>query len=193
MNAGSWIRANDFVAYARVEVAEGAEVFATVNGVPAAIARQLGQGGVLFLAGEFGAGLPESYDNEVRGRLQRVYPPVFNEAHGRVLLEAYRAYLGGQPQVATAGDVSYADEEPEFPDDVEVVAATNTAGDMIFLCANWTGGTAPITLRIDAATYDVARVEGRAILPDASVRALDAVPVELAPQEAVVVRVPRKG
>ena len=119
-------------------------------------------------------------------------PFLYNETHDRLLLEVYEAFAGRAPQVAEIGQVDYEDGDPEFPDDVEVVMARNAAGDRIIYCANWTDGTAPITLPIDADVYDASRAQGRAILPDASVRALNALPSELAPQEAMVLRVPRK-
>jgi len=119
-----------FTVYESVQPAEGARVLATVDGVPAVLERSLGSGRVVFLAGEFGIGLPANYDNEVRGREVRVLPSELSVAQVTVMdalldeLSPGRASLIGQ---APAGK------------DLEVAAMRNAAGDLLLFAINWEG------------------------------------------------------
>ena len=185
--------AGEMTAYATVEPRAGMECALTVNGVPVAPWRRAGREVVTYLAGEFGAGLPENYDNEVRGREQRVYPPRYRRLQSELLSLLYRSLIGGERGVAHVKEVTYEGDSPEFPDDVEVVMATNAQGDLVCFCANWTSGTASLELKIDGAKFDVEAATGKAILPDASVRDIQGVPTKLQPQEACVIRAPRRA
>jgi len=182
---------DEVTTYSSVAFRESVDTGPTVNGVPVAGVRSQGDGFVAFLAGEFGVGLPESYDNEVRSREQRVYPPRHRQTH-RELLTSLCRLVAGEASVAGELSVAYDEDEPEFPDDVEVVMATNGDGDLVCFCANWTQGAATMRLNIDATRFDPAQTSGRAITPDAAVRSIDRVPTSLASQEACVFRVPRR-
>lgn len=187
-----WGEGGQFSVYGEVQLSAGATPWAEVNGVPALVYHGIGEGGVTFMAGEFGIGLPESYDNEIKGRLQRVYPPKLSGAHDRLLCGLYGELSQTQAAIASA-KVTYDGAPPAFADDVEIVRASNTAGDLILLCTNWTEGTAELAPAVDDGEWDVAAAEGRAIGPDAEVRPLTGLPTSLAAQEACVLRVPRRG
>ena len=178
--------------YGKVEPAQGTECWATVNDVPAIISRPVGEGRVVFLAGEFGVGLPENYDNEIRTREERIYPPRLAEGRSQLLSLLYARLTGSQPSVASKLDVKYPGETPQFPDDPEIATATNARGDLVYLCTNWTGGTASFALATDEATYNVAAATAKLIGPDARVVDVEGVPGELRAQEACVIRVPRR-
>jgi hypothetical protein len=117
-----------FTVYESVQPAEGARVLATVDGVPAILERSLGSGRVLFLAGEFGIGLPANYDNEVRGREVRVLPSELSVAHVTVM-DALLDEL-------SPGRASLIRQAPEGKD-LEVAAMRNAAGDVVLFAINW--------------------------------------------------------
>lgn len=181
---------DEVTVYALVEPRPEAQVRARLNGVPVILDREVGVGRVVFLAGEFGAGLPESYDNEMRTRTERVYPPRHRETHSALLGGLYGRLLDADPAVARVTRVSYDGPAPGFPDDVEVVTALNAAGDLLCLATNWTAGAAELAWNVDGARFDLTAASGRAILPDASVREVTGLPEVLQPQEAWLIRAP---
>lgn len=186
-----WAGGEQFTTYADVRPAASATVWASVNGVPAVLLRTVGEGSVTYMAGEFGIGLPESYENEVKGRLQRVYPPKLSAGHDNLLIGLYQELRGDGLAVAMPS-VTYDAEAPAFADDVEVVRAQNAVGDLVFLCINWTSGKADLRLVMDLGRWDAARAEGFAVTPIAELRQMSGLPTELGPYEACVVRVPAR-
>ncbi len=192
LDAAGHLPAGTVTSYATVTPVAGTQCWALVNEVPVILARSEGKGRIVFLAGEFGAGLPQDYRNERKGRSQRVYPPRLAETPSELLLALYRSLSDGDPVVGLAREVKVEGPAPEFPDDVEVRMAENSAGDLVCLCTNWTGGTATLGLALDTGRYDVAAARGRLIRPDATVTDVGRVPAELGAQEACVLRIPRK-
>jgi len=176
---------DELTTYAQVEPSDEVIIGGTVGDVPVLLARPIGTGFVAYLAGEFGIGLPESYDNEVRSREVRVYPPSFRATPSGILTALYAAALDGDAPALLTTSVQYEDAEPEFPDDVEVVVAQCAMG-YVALCTNWTDGTASLEWNVNVSRLPGAAVQGRAITPDGEVTALDAAPTTLRPQESCV-------
>ncbi|HUS80210.1 MAG TPA: hypothetical protein VM283_03015, partial [Armatimonadota bacterium] len=176
-----------FKVYASVKPAAGAQVLAAVDGTPAVIAHDLGRGRVIFLAGEFGVGLPANHDNERKGREERVWPSELSAGHVAVWSALLDDMYGGP--------VSLLREAPEGKD-VEVAAMRNGAGQVLLLAANWE--REPLSCRVALPEGAGAGAQGYRIGPDGAVseataRAQQAgggqvLSLDLAGQEAVLLR-----
>ncbi|MDI9585140.1 MAG: beta-galactosidase trimerization domain-containing protein [Acidobacteriota bacterium] len=187
----------EFSVFRSVVLNESARVMARVGDIPVITYRAVGDGAVVYLAGEFGAGLPVDYSNEKRTRTERIYPPKLRPAACEVLLRIYEALFEGSPlregfeflSMVSNVQVVYPGAEPPHPDDLEVVAARNARGELICLITNWTSGTARFALEPGGARPTVVELlDGVLVSPDATVRKLDALPRELAPQQSCILR-----
>ncbi|MGD9497989.1 MAG: hypothetical protein AB7Y46_16935 [Armatimonadota bacterium] len=168
----------EFSVYASVTPAEGTRVGAWIGSTPAAVVRPVADGVVVFLAGEFGIGLPASRDNELRDRTVRILPAELSEGHARAL-------------GAVFGPAALADRRVPA-DDVELALMRNAAGDYLLFAINWEEQARAVTafLPADAAPTGAGfALHADGNVADASVAATDqAVALELAPQEALVLR-----
>lgn len=176
----------EFTVYASVTPAAGAQAQAWVGGTPAAVVRTVGAGGMIFLAGEFGIGLPANHDNEVRDRTVRIQPATLSPAHAQII---------GGPMA----DRSLTDRlVPE--DDVELALLRNAAGDYLLFAINWEEHAAKTTVFLPedaspsgsgyalAADGSVRDVSAATSPRQQSARRVQAAVLDLAPQEAVVLR-----
>lgn len=132
--AGSPVLAGEslegFTVYESVQPADGVETWASVDGTPVVLAQSVGDGRVMFLAGEFGIGLPANRDNEVRSREARILPSTLSAAHVRVmdaLLDELCPESASLIRQAPPGK------------DLEVAAMRNRAGDVLLFVTNWEG------------------------------------------------------
>lgn len=113
----------EFSVYDLVIPAEDAGVLAMVDGTAAITARPVGVGGVMFMAGEFGIGLPANYDNEARDRTVRILPSELSKGHAglfNAIFEGTALLRGGVAE-----------------DDVELALMRNAAGDLLLFAINW--------------------------------------------------------
>jgi len=148
--------------------------------------------GVVYLAGEFGISLPASDDWQVRDRTVRIQPPDLRDDLARLMLHLFE-----DPD--SPGDPSLLGL-PEPAQDVELALMANEAGDYLLFAINWTTDPAHVDVawprRQDGGVGD-----GFALGPDGTVREMGvlvephgrfflrrAVKLDLAPQEAVVLR-----
>ncbi|MBC7288055.1 MAG: beta-galactosidase trimerization domain-containing protein, partial [Armatimonadetes bacterium] len=189
-------QAEEFTVYETVRPTPDTQVLVRSDGTPVVLKRHIGRGDIVFMAGEFGAGLPRDYSNWHRGRDRRVYPPVLREGH----LRALTAALFDQP--APPADWPHVDPVP-VPgegDDVEVAYMLNAKGDLLILAINWRGEPAAVSLqvpkRFSRRPYNAqtitpqaghsARLPKRDNLWDAAGR----LRLSLAAQQVAVVRIP---
>lgn len=166
----------EFTVYANVTPAEGVDTPLMAGDTPAATFRQIGNGVVVFLAGEFGIDLPANYDNENRERTVRVRPSELSEGHAMVIGRPI-SWLALQPAMVTEHDV-------------ELSLMRNAAGEMLLFAINWEETAVSVDVSLpEEATGTGA---GYSLSADGSVAersiAAGATTLDLAAQEAVVVR-----
>ncbi len=117
-----------FTIYADVKPDAATRILATVDGTPAVLERSVGAGRVVFLAGEFGIGLPANYDNEVKSREVRVLPSQLSSAHVAVLDALLDDLCPARASLITKAPAGK---------DLEVAAMRNAAGDLLLFAINW--------------------------------------------------------
>ncbi|MBD3293405.1 MAG: hypothetical protein GF393_10810 [Armatimonadia bacterium] len=164
----------EFTVYDTVLPMEDTETVAMVEGTSALTLHPFGDGGTFFLAGEFGIDLPENYDNEQRDRTVRIMPSELSRGHARLLGEIFDELALTERLV------------PE--DDVELSLMRNAAGDLLLFAINWEEH--PVTVDValpDAGTGTGFSLAAAGTLTERSVDS-DSTKLDLAPQEALVVR-----
>lgn len=114
--------------YETVIPAEGTAVWGSVEGTPAVLAHEVGAGRVIFLAGEFGIGLPANRDNEYRGRDRRVWPAELSSSQTAVLRALLDEMYGGPVSLLLRAPVGK---------DLEVAAMRNADGAVLLFAINW--------------------------------------------------------
>ncbi len=186
LNAADPRVSGEFTVYETVEPAPDTEVLATADGTPAILHAAAG-GTVIFYAGEFGIDLPANYDNQAQDRTVRVRPDELSRAHATALGALFAPEAGGpalQSQIV--------------PDqDVELSLMRNAAGDLLLFAINWEeqaasveavlprgGGGRGFRLAADGSVGPV----GLSASEDEKMPARFTAELDLAPQEAVVVR-----
>lgn len=145
------------------------------DGTSAITVRTPRPGGVMFLAGEFGIGLPANHDNELRDRTVRVRPSELSPGHETLLNTIFE-------EISVLGHV---------PDqDVELSLMRNAAGDYLLFAINWEETAASVGVSLPEGLAGTG--EGYSLSEDGSVSArslaADAPTLDFAPQEAVVLR-----
>jgi len=164
-----------------------------VAGSPALVFSDRGAG-VVYLAGEFGISLPANDDWQVRDRTVRIEPPDLRDDLAALLLHLFE-----EPD--SPGDPSLLGI-PEPPQDVEVALMQNAAGDYLLFAINWTTEPAHADVAWPR-RHDSGVGDGFALAPDGTMREVGVlvephgefflrrvVKLDLAPQEAVVLRFP---
>ena len=176
----------EFTVYESVVPGADTETRATVDGTSAVMLHPVGDGAVLYLAGEFGIGLPANTDNEARDRTVRIMPAELSRGHARLMGEIFDELALAERLV------------PE--DDVELSLMQNAAGDYLFFALNWDEQSRSATVFLPAGVTSTG--EGFAVNADGEVREMraetgsreyqrrqvSATDLDLAAQEAVVLR-----
>ncbi|MGC9318408.1 MAG: beta-galactosidase trimerization domain-containing protein, partial [Armatimonadota bacterium] len=166
----------EFSVYDRVVPAGETRIAAMVQETPVITARAVGDGGVVFLAGEFGIDLPANRDNEARDRTVRIMPPELSDGHVKLFDTILRR----------AGALEQAVAE----NDVEVALMRNGAGEHVLFAINWEEH--PVTVSLALPDEIAGAGAGLSLSAAGSVteRSIEAgaSDLRLAPQEAVVLR-----
>ncbi len=173
----------DFTVYADVRPAAGVETLATVDGGPAILSHAVGAGRVIFLAGEFGIGLPANTDNERKGREERVQPAELSAGHVAVISSLLDEMYGGPVSLLRSAPTGK---------DLEIAAMRNAAGETVLLAINWESEDLTCEVRLPEGAG--ASGAGWSIGPDGSVSEAAATvadgvaSLDLAGQQAMVLR-----
>jgi len=112
--------------YEKVETEADVFRWPPIGGRPLWVKQKVGKGEVVFLAGDFGAALPLSRDNEKRTRTERIYPSPLNPLAAKVIRNAVEGPVD-PPLLGRLPD----------GDDVELCLSVNRRGEKLFLAINW--------------------------------------------------------
>lgn len=180
-----------FSVYESVQPAEDTRVLAKAGDSPVVLERRLGKGSVVFLAGEFGVGLPQDYSNWHRGRDRRVFPPVLKPGHFAVLRHAL---FGGQEAPADSPHLEDL-AVPGAGDDIEAAYAVNSAGELLVLLINWRADPQTVTVALPRnyarSAYNVRALGAEGKVAPVALRRGEKegrLQVNLAPQQVITIR-----